>query len=187
MRISEVQNFALNSLNKCCKPRKSNENISSNNSLERSPMMDTVSFGKFDQKYYPLVRKYVFNQLFDNIPAYDALRNATYVNLEPTEETIINPKNGEYKLELISCKTFRPDFSQQRVDDYDGTMRMHIRNFNEMHGYKAGWEKHLSTTEDLEKAAALAEYLECHGYIQRDDSLDPMNDMSKWCYDHLAQ
>ena len=107
MRISEVQNFALNSLNKCCKPRKSNENISSNNSLERSPMMDTVSFGRFGGRYAELTKDYAWMHLLKNITAYDILNKTIYLSVEPTKETVLDPTNNVYEAKLVDYREFR--------------------------------------------------------------------------------
>lgn len=168
MRISEVQNFALNSLNKCCKPRKSNENISSNNSLERSPMMDTVSFGRFDERYKRQVSSYAALRLVNNWNAYNVLKDCIYLNLQPTEETKKNPQNDEYELVLISLRAYRPERSEKMIKDSDELMQYHINKFNEIYGFEPGWEKHLRTTEDFEKAAQLANYLDDNGYFPKD-------------------
>lgn len=169
MRIESIQNFAATAFDKCCKPRKSNENISSNNSLERSPAIDTVSFGRFDEKYYPIVRKYAFRRLMNDMYAYDAIRDSIYLNLEPTEETINDLSKNTYKLELVSYKEFRPDDPESDIREIDNVMKGRVKDFNRIYGYNDGWEKSLTTTEDFIKAAELANYLDEHGLFPRGD------------------
>ncbi len=168
MRISNVQNLAVNAanaMNKCCKPRKANENNAAQNSLKSSPMQDMVSFGRFDKTYKRQVTGYTAVRLVDNWNAYNTLKDSIYLNLQPTKETRKNPQNDVYELELVSYKEFRPWESQNVIDEYDSTMHYHINTFNEIYGYESDWEKHLTTTEDFEKAARLASYLDDNGYF----------------------
>ena len=168
MRISNIQNFAVNMMDKCCKPRKSVENNQAQNGLERSPAMDTVSFGKFDKKYADETQIYVAGVLLDDWEEYRALNRSTYLSIKPTKETLNDPSKNIYKASIVSYSTFRPDASKQKVDDYDETIKNLIRDFNELYGYKSGWEKNLHTREDFIKAARLANYVEQRGYIPRD-------------------
>lgn len=189
MRIESIQNFAATAFDKCCKPRKSDENTPSNNNLERSPVMDTVSFGKFGGRYERLTKSYVLDKLIDgDINAYDTLLDSIYLSIEPTEETVNDPSRNIYKAKLISYKEFEPYSSDIAVEQIDRSMKRRVEDFNKLYGYENGWEKHLTTTKDFEKAAELAEYLNENGLFRRaGDSYDSMRDMSSWCYDHLAQ
>lgn len=103
----------------------------------------------------------------NNINAYDTLRDSIYLNLEPTKETINDLSKNTYKLNLVSYQEFRPEASSDIVNQVDNSMRRRVRDFNELYGYENGWEKHLTTTEDFERAAELAEYLDEHGLFPR--------------------
>ncbi len=177
MRIESIQNFTATALDKCCRPRKSNENTPSNNNLERSPIMDIVSFGKFDERYKKTTEHHVGIKLINNRAYYRVLRDCIYLNLRPVDATKQDFENSEYKLELVSLREFRPDDETWVIKQSDELMQSHIDDFNEMHGLKSGWEKHLRTTEDFEKAAQLANYLDNNGYFPRhdDDHEEPLD------------
>ncbi len=188
MRISNVQNFALNAVNaidKCCRPRKANENNSAHNSLERSPMQDTVSFGSFDEKYYDFVSECMLHNLRkgknrDNfMRLMDNVEDSQYVRLMPTKDTLLDPKRGKCKLRLVSFKEMRPYASDEKVKYSDDIMRNHIKDFNKIHELEDDWEQELKTPEDFEMAAELARYLDNHGYFPKDscgsDDVDVFN------------
>lgn len=172
MRISNIQNFAANAANmidKCCGPRKSANNTTSQNSLERSPAMDTVSFGVFDKKYADETQIYAAGLLLKDWEAYRALNCSTYLSIKPTEETLNDPPKNIYEMNIVTYSTFRPEASKETVEDYDKTIKNIISDFNEIFTYKSGWEKKLHTREDFIKAAKLANFVEQRGYIPRDN------------------
>ncbi len=176
MRISNVQNFALNAVNaidKCCRPRKANENNSAHNSLERSPMQDTVSFGSYDEKNRHFVSECMLHNLLKGnysnfMRLMDNVEYSQYVRLMPTDDTLLDPNRGKCKLKLVSFKEMRPEASQEKVNDYDDTMRDHIKEFNEINELEDDWEQELKTPEDFKMAAELALYLDNHGYFPKD-------------------
>ncbi len=168
MRISGIQNFITNNINKVNQNSNNSTKNSTKNSLERSPMQDTVSFGRFDKTYEDLVSNYVGIRLINNWHAYTTLEDTIYLNVQPTEETKRNLQNDVYELELVSLREFRPWYNDDEIKPRDDLMRTHIRKFNEIYGYKPGWEKHLTSTEDFEKAARLASYLDDNGYFPKD-------------------
>ena len=65
MRISGIQSFISNNNNRI-NQNSNNINNASKNNLERSPMQDTVSFGRFDTAYEDLVSNYAGIRLINN-------------------------------------------------------------------------------------------------------------------------
>ena len=180
MRISGIQNFITNNINKVNQNSKNSVKNSTKNNLERSPMQDTVSFGKFDERYESLINRYVGVRLINNRAAYRTLKDSIYLILKPTEETKKNLQNDVYELDLVSLREFRPNEEEWVIKQTDDLMRYHINTFNEIYGYGSDWEKHLTSTEDFEKAARLASYLDNNGYFpshdnNREEPLDMFN------------
>ncbi len=171
MRIQGIQNFAQNAIDKCCKPRKSLENNSQNN-LERTPAMDTVSFGVYDKANKDFVSSCAVYKLIGHdrfLRLTEALEDSIYLRVFPTKDTLLDPMRGKCRLELVSFREMRPDAPKRMVDEYDETMRDRMKDFNEMNHLEDGWEKELSTKEDFVNAAELAIYLDDHGLFPKDD------------------
>lgn len=191
MRILGIQNFITNNINKVNQNSNNSVNNSSKNNLERSPMQDTVSFGKFGGKYASIADEYAFDKLLDgNINYYSILDKCIYLSIEPTKETINDLSKNTYEANLVSFQTFYPNDSQDIISQMDKLMRNRIEDFNKekreqfklslengslkkeefdkkMQQYKSGWEKHLTSTEDFERAGELADYLDDNGFFPR--------------------
>ena len=177
MRISNVQNLAVNAanaMNKCCKPRKANENNAAQNNLERSPMQDTVSFEGYEEgkdkasskEFASLcVRWKFFNAklLRQETPLEDSI----YLKVMPAEDTLFDFKRATCALRLSTPEELRKEESHYASDpdDYYRTMKRHMEDFRKQKGLEKGWEKNLETLEDFQNAVELAEYLDRHPYF----------------------
>ncbi len=177
MRISNIQNFAANAvnmMNKCCGPRKSANNTASQNNLEHSPAMDTVSFGNIgvgDQWGVKGKKGYVDKQLdayitnlfidggHDIIEDLEAIGDCIYFDTRA-----VNIMDNIYKADLVSFERFQPEAGKDKIKEYNKTLKDAYDDFNKENGYKAGWEKHLHTEEDFRKLAELARYLNLYAY-----------------------
>lgn len=182
MRISNIQNFAANSvsaMNKCCKPRKSVENNQAQNSLEHFPAMDTVSFGKFGRSgkngYEDDMAKVYVRRLFvtSDVKTYEAIRDS--IHLDVTTKDL---KNNVYSASLVSLEALQPGERQSIIESYDETITDAYKEFNEENGLDEGWERNLHDEKDFRLLAKLARHLNHNGYFsgKRESRLDDFGD-----------
>ena len=172
MRISGIQNFITNSINKVNQNSNNSVNNSTKNNLERSPMQDTVSFGKYDEENYNFVSKCVIRKLvaIRQLGIQGPLRDSKYLKLAPAKDTLLDPEKGKCTLEfnIDYLKEVRPFASETDVDRFSSRMQEHLDDFNADHRYEAGWEKELDEPEDFVRAIEFAEYLNNHPYFSGD-------------------
>ncbi len=172
MRISGIQNFITNNINKVNQNSSNSVNNSTKNNLERSPMQDTVSFGRYDKENYTFVSKCVTRKLYKigELGTELPLRESDYLKVVPAKDTLLDPWRGKCALEfnIDYLKEVRPFASETDVDRFSSRMQEHLDDFNADHRYEAGWEKELDEPEDFVRAIEFAEYLERHPYFSGD-------------------
>lgn len=153
MRISNIQNFAANSVRSVSKAfslQKTNSN-STQNDLDRSPAIDTVSFGKFDQNYtsykkgQPCIWKDVMKFCIDR-DTFERVRDSIYFTITPTAETKRHPDLKKYEIVIIN------DDNHRRFDEDVDKM---LNDFTKDFGLEKKWYKNLHTEEDFSKLALL--------------------------------
>ncbi len=172
MRISGIQNFITNNINKVNQNSNNSVNNSTKNNLERSPMQDTVSFGKYDEENYNFVSKCVIRKLvaIRQLGIQGPLRDSKYLKLAPAKDTLLDPEKGKctLKFNVAYLKEVQPFSNEKDVNDYLERMQQHLNKFNSIHKYQEGWEKELEQPEDFVRAIEFAEYLERHPYFSGD-------------------
>ncbi len=176
MRISNIQNFAasaVNMMDKCCGPKKSVENTISQNNLERSPKIDTVSFGNFgitavkgsnkkdytDETAKTYARKLFIKYAINELKVYEAIRDCVYLDV-----TTKDFENNIYEAELVHYNQLCSQGSNDLARQCDKKIKDAYQDFNEEHGLEEGWEKELHNIEDFLMLGELARHLTWNGY-----------------------
>ncbi len=174
MRISGIQNFIANGINKVNQNSNNSVNNSTKNNLERSPMQDTVSFKGYEEgeekasskEFASLcVRWKFFNAklLRQEAPLEDSI----YLKVIPAKDTLYDFKRGTCALRLSTPKELWVEERCYTSDpnDYYKTMKKRMEDFRIEKGLKKGWEKNLKTLEDFQNAVELAKYLAINKYF----------------------
>ncbi len=165
MRISNIQNFAVNMMDKCCKPRKSVENNQAQNGLERSPAMDTVSFGKFGvngKKGYKDEKAEEYAQyllLAEDMSDFEVICDSIYLDVV-TKDFM----NNIYSASLVSLKALQPWENKDTIDICDRKIKNAYKEFNKENDLEEGWERKLHDEKDFRLLAELARHLNYNGY-----------------------
>ena len=174
MRISGIQNFITNNINKVNQNSSNSVNNSTKNNLERSPMQDTVSFGEYSEKHANFVQECMTYHLLaaGELGIEFPLMMSDYLVVSPTEDTLLDPKRGKCRLRFATADEVLKATGGARTPRFEETyirrMNELLTEFNNNWGYEPGWEKELDKPEDYVKAARFAQYVERHPYFSGD-------------------
>ncbi len=181
MRISNIQNFAANavrSVSKAFSLQKTNSN-STQNDLDRSPAIDTVSFGKFgingENPYEDEeAKRYVINLFLGrNMSDFQAINKSIYLDVVTKDS-----KNDIYSASLVSLRSLRSWESDRSVEACDRKIKNAYKEFNKENDLEEGWERKLHDEKDFRLLAELARHLNYNGYFsgKRESRLDDFGD-----------